>query len=80
MKKILFIAISLLFTSNSSAQVSNQIKNYFKDSLYIHASDTAELFFWILLIGLPLLRYIILLIKWLSEPCEKSNSPIKNPE
>ena len=33
MKKILFIAISLLFTSNSSAQVSNQIKNYFKDNI-----------------------------------------------
>lgn len=64
----------------TSLRQLEDLNQFRKDSLYIHASDTAELFFWILLIGLPLLRYIILLIKWLSEPCEKSNSPIKNPE
>lgn len=43
------------------------INQFRKDSIYSHASDTSEIVFWIFLIGLPLLRYIKLLIRWLSK-------------
>ena len=33
MKKILFIIIALLFTNYTNAQVSNQVKLYFKDNI-----------------------------------------------
>lgn len=51
-------------TSLSQLEDLNQFR---KDSIYFHASDTSEIVFWIFLIGLPLLRYIILLIRWLSK-------------
>ena len=51
-------------TSLSQLEDLNQFR---KDSIYFHASDTSIIVFWIFLIGLPLLRYIILLIRWLSK-------------
>lgn len=45
-----------------------------RDSLYFHALDTSEIVFWILLIGLPLIRYILLMTKWLF----KSNTIVDN--
>jgi len=49
-------------TSLSQLEDMNQFR---KDSLYFHASETAEIVFWILLIGLPLIRYILLIAIWL---------------
>lgn len=41
------------------------INSFRKRALESHAEDASILCFWILLIGLPLLRYTIILIKWL---------------
>ena len=49
-------------TSLSQLEDINQFR---KDSLYLHASYTADIVFWILLIGLPLIRYFSLFVRWL---------------
>lgn len=49
-------------TSLSQLEDLNQFR---KDSLYIHALESSKIVFWILLIGLPLVRYISLIAMWL---------------
>lgn len=41
------------------------INDFRRAVLESHAKNNAQVFFWILLIGLPLLRYIFILSKWL---------------
>ena len=58
-------------TSLSQLEDLNQFR---KDAIYFHASDTAEIVFWILLMGLPLIRYFTLIAIWLF----KSNTIVDN--
>lgn len=43
------------------------LNQFRKDARYFHALDISNYVFWILLIGLPLIRYVIYFIKWLSK-------------
>ena len=58
-------------TSLSQLEDLNQFR---KDSIYFHASDTSIIVFWIFLLGLPSLRYLLLLIRWLSKPSPNNSS------
>lgn len=54
------------------------LNDFRKWALERHAEKASETFFWILLIGIPLLRYIILLFKWLNSdasPQKSSSTP-----
>ena len=49
----------------SSMYSLKHINDFRKSVLEEHARDNAQVFFWILLIGIPLLRYIFIFAKWL---------------
>ena len=56
----------------SSLSQLEDLNQFRKDAIYFHASDTAEIVFWILLIGLPLIRYFLLMAKWLFKSSTKA--------
>ena len=50
------------------------LNDFRKCTLERHAEKASNTFFWILIIGIPLLRYIILLFKWLNPDTSPKNS------
>lgn len=51
------------------------LNDFRKCALERHAENASKILFWTLLIGIPLLRYIILLFKWLISETSPQQSP-----